>query len=194
MRGMELLPIRTIFAEKKTRTRVDGTARFSENGEPVKISGYEIHMGKTIRDGGRRFSEIRYNDGIAEKRNAEAKVIVDTEAGVKADPDTNANSHAATSENICLHSHAADTKEDGCVYKNVFGTYVHGVFDTEEMQTAVRNFLAKQKGVRPEEYESGVTFSMAKYKEEQYDKMAKIIRENLDMDMIYRILERKDVR
>ena len=58
---------------------------------------------------------------------------------------------------------------------------------------AVRNFLAKQKGVRLEEYESGGTFSMAKYKEEQYDKMAKIIRENLDMDMIYRILERKDV-
>mgnify|MGYP002289843258 CR=1 FL=1 len=156
MRGMELLPIRTIFAEKKTRTRVTGTARFSEDGEPVKISGYEIHMGETIRDGGRNFSEICCSDGTG--------------------------------------GHTADTKEDGCVYKNIFGTYVHGVFDTEEMQTAVRNFLAKQKGVRPEEYESGVTFSMAKYKEEQYDKMAKIIRENLDMDMIYRILERKDVR
>ena len=49
MRGMELSPIRTIFAEKKTRTRVTGTARFSEDGEPVKISGYEIHMGETIR-------------------------------------------------------------------------------------------------------------------------------------------------
>lgn len=156
MRGMELLPIRTIFAEKKTRTRVTGTARFSEDGEPVKISGYEIHMGETIRDGGRNFSEICCSDGTG--------------------------------------GHTADTKEDGCVYKNIFGTYVHGVFDTEEMQMAVRNFLAKQKGVRPEEYESGATFSMAKYKEEQYDKMAKIIRENLDMDMIYRILERKDVR
>lgn len=52
----------------------------------------------------------------------------------------------------------------------------------------------REKGVRPETYENGETFSMAKYKEEQYDKMAKIIRENLDMDMIYRILERKDVR
>ena len=156
MRGMELLPIRTIFAEKKTRTRVRGTARFSKAGEPVAISGYEIHMGETIRDGGRNFSEICCSDGTG--------------------------------------GYTADTKEDGCVYKNIFGTYVHGVFDTEEMQTAVRNFLAKQKGVRPDEYESGVTFSMAKYKEEQYDKMAKIIRENLDMDMIYRILERKDVR
>ena len=62
------------------------------------------------------------------------------------------------------------------------------------MQHAIRDFLAERKGVRPETHENGETFSMAKYKEEQYDKMAKIIRENLDMDMIYRILERKDVR
>ena len=64
----------------------------------------------------------------------------------------------------------------------------------EERHAQGNHLRAKQKGVRPDEYESGVTFSMAKYKEEQYDKMAKIIRENLDMDMIYRILERKDVR
>ena len=62
------------------------------------------------------------------------------------------------------------------------------------MQHEIRDFLAERKGVRLETYENGETFSMAKYKEEQYDKMAKIIRENLDMDMIYRILERKDVR
>ena len=49
MRGMELLPIRTIFAEKKTRTRVNGTAAgFSNDGVPVKINGYEIHMGETV--------------------------------------------------------------------------------------------------------------------------------------------------
>ena len=88
----------------------------------------------------------------------------------------------------------SDGSPEGCVSGNVFGTYVHGVFDTEEMQHEIRDFLAERKGVRPETYENGETFSMAKYKEEQYDKMAKIIRENLDMDMIYRILERKDVR
>ena len=64
MRGMELLPIRTIFAEKKTRTRVNGTAAgFSNDGVPVKINGYEIHMGETIRDGGQPFSWIQYENG-----------------------------------------------------------------------------------------------------------------------------------
>jgi len=198
MRGMELLPIRTIFAEKKTRTRVTGTARFSENGEPVQISGYEIHMGETIRDGGRKFSEIRYSDGIGGqadvKVNTVAKATEDAEADVNMNMSANANSSAVSCGNVCSDLLPTDAKEDGCVYKNVFGTYVHGVFDSEEMQRAVRTFLAEQKDVRLEEYENGTTFSMAKYKEEQYDKMARIIRENLDMDMIYRILERKDVR
>lgn len=178
MRGMELLPIRTIFAEKKTRTRVNGTAAgFSNDGVPVKINGYEIHMGETIRDGGQPFSWIQYENG---ENIAAMATDSDARSGYKTDSNPNGT--------------PAGGKEDGCISGNVFGTYVHGVFDTEEMQHAIRYFLAERKGVRPETYENGETFSMAKYKEEQYDKMAKIIRENLDMDMIYRILERKDVR
>ena len=34
------------------------------------------------------------------------------------------------------------------------------------------------------------TKDMAQYKEEQYDKLAEIIRENLDMERIYEILEK----
>ena len=178
MRGMELLPIRTIFAEKKTRTRVNGTAAgFSNDGVPVKINGYEIHMGETIRDGGQPFSWIQYENG---ENIAAMATDSDARSGYKTDSNPNGA--------------PAGGKEDGCISGNVFGTYVHGVFDTEEMQHAIRYFLAERKGVHPETYENGETFSMAKYKEEQYDKMAKIIRGNLDLDMIYRILERKDVR
>ena len=51
MRGMELLPIRTIFAEEKTRTRKSGVILdvsgpfASLSGR--KIAGYEIHMGES---------------------------------------------------------------------------------------------------------------------------------------------------
>ena len=134
-------------------------------------------MGETIRDGGQPFSWIQYENG---ENIAAMATDSDARSGYKTDSNPNG---APTGG-----------KEDGCISGNVFGTYVHGVFDTEEMQHAIRDFLAERKGVRPETYENGETFSMAKYKEEQYDKMAKIIRENLDMDMIYRILERKDVR
>lgn len=55
MRGMGLLPMDTVFAEKKTRTQVTGT--FQEmSGDfscmsHVPLEGYEIHMGETVLKG-----------------------------------------------------------------------------------------------------------------------------------------------
>ena len=55
MRGMGLLPMETVFAEKKTRTQVTG--KFLElSGDyeilsGVEFTGYEIHMGDSIRKG-----------------------------------------------------------------------------------------------------------------------------------------------
>ena len=55
IKGMGLLPMDTVFAEKKTRTRVSG--RFLElEGElqalsGAELEGYEIHMGETVLKG-----------------------------------------------------------------------------------------------------------------------------------------------
>ena len=55
MRGMGLLPMDTVFAQKKTRTQVTG--RFLElSGDydtlsGVEFTGYEIHMGDSVRRG-----------------------------------------------------------------------------------------------------------------------------------------------
>ena len=83
-----------------------------------------------------------------------------------------------------------EEKEDGCIFGNVYGTYVHGIFDSEEMQKAFWTFLAKRKNIPASEFydrdqEEFLTF---RYKEKQYQKLAGILRENLDLDMIYRIL------
>ena len=91
---------------------------------------------------------------------------------------------------------ASDFREDGCVKGLVFGTYLHGVFDSEEMQEALWNALARQKGILDQKDQwtagAGPSFSLKEYKETQYEKLAQVLRENLDMEMIYRILERKD--
>ncbi|MBR1693537.1 MAG: cobyric acid synthase [Lachnospiraceae bacterium] len=51
MRGMGLLPIRTVFETSKTRTRMEGrTGKLSGRFESLsdkKVSGYEIHMGSS---------------------------------------------------------------------------------------------------------------------------------------------------
>lgn len=69
IKGMALLPLRTIFGEMKVRSRINGAVLQITKGiyEPLSestFSGYEIHMGVTesLREV-QRFSEISYLDG-----------------------------------------------------------------------------------------------------------------------------------
>ena len=75
--------------------------------------------------------------------------------------------------------------EDGCQAGNIYGSYLHGFFDTEACREAVLGALAAQKGISLQ----GDAFDLKAYKEQQYDLLAKGVRENLDMALIYRILE-----
>ena len=68
---------------------------------------------------------------------------------------------------------------------NVFGTYLHGVFDHPQMAQGIIEALCERKGISAEQI-SAVDF--ANYKETQYDLLAKGVREALDMERIYQIL------
>ena len=74
---------------------------------------------------------------------------------------------------------------DGCQQGNVYGTYVHGIFDQSAVAQAVIQSLAKRKGVSVET-DGLVTYRA--YKEVQYDKLAEGLRSSLDMEKIYRML------
>jgi adenosylcobyric acid synthase len=78
--------------------------------------------------------------------------------------------------------------QDGAVNSDmsVFGTYIHGIMDSSEFTRSFLNMVRKRKGLElinevPEDYWN--------YKEKQYDKLAEIVRENIDMEKIYDILE-----
>lgn len=77
-------------------------------------------------------------------------------------------------------------KLDGAFCKNVCGTYVHGVFDKEEVAEALIGALGKKKGIDVSEM-TGVDF--AAFKETQYDILAAELRKHLDMKKIYEILD-----
>ena len=85
----------------------------------------------------------------------------------------------------------AAIKEDGCIQGRAAGTYVHGFFDSQEIQRAVWELLAGKYGISMDQLPEAGEFSMAAHKEEQYKKLAGILRENLDMDRIYGILDRR---
>jgi len=145
--GMGLLPIKTTFTAKKTRTRVKG--RFLDiegilaGLSQVEIEGYEIHM------------------GISETRQEGILSLVDEVSGGPA-------------------------KTDGSSKGNVYGCYVHGIFDKPEVTRAIVGALLSRKGYDPDLVRA---IDMAAYKEEQYDKLAGIIRESLDMKAVYEIIE-----
>ncbi|UWP59732.1 cobyric acid synthase [Ruminococcus gauvreauii] len=77
-------------------------------------------------------------------------------------------------------------KKDGAHAGNVYGTYVHGVFDKEGVARAVVTALGEKKGIDTSDI-TGVDFQ--EFKETQYDILAQALREHLDMNKIYDILE-----
>ncbi len=72
----------------------------------------------------------------------------------------------------------------GCVY----GSYVHGIFDSAGIAEAVLRALCEKKGAS---FETLGSFDPKAYKEAQYDKLASAVREGLDMELVYDILDRK---
>ena len=81
---------------------------------------------------------------------------------------------------------ASACKADGAWNDQVYGSYVHGIFDREEAAKALVMSLGAAKGV--DMSEAGAVDFRA-FKETQYDILADALREHLDMDKIYRILE-----
>ncbi len=75
---------------------------------------------------------------------------------------------------------------DGCASGNVLGSYLHGFFDSAQCRKAVLSVLCAGKGIDPAEL---AVFDYKAYKEKQYDILADGVRNNMDMDLIYRILE-----
>ncbi len=149
IKGMGLLPMDTVFADGKTRTRVDGafTQMQGDLGglSGAKLSGYEIHMGvTTLKEG------------------------------------------AIPATTLCNYLDDSDKKNDGAQAGNVYGTYVHGVFDKEEVAKAVISSIGKKKGIDTENI-TGVDFQA--FKETQYDILAAELRKHLDLKKIYEILE-----
>ena len=97
------------------------------------------------------------------------------------------NEENNNSENIlkndtgCLFG---DENLKGTVKDNVAGTYIHGIFDNSEFTNHFLNEVRKLKGLdRIDE-----NFSYSDYKNREYDKLAEVLRENLDIRKIYEIM------
>ena len=145
LRGIGLLPVRTVFTKEKTRTRVSGT--FGTVGGALSalshqpFEGYEIHMGESM--GGAPLTGL-------------------------------------------LNELSGAEHPDGCQQGSVYGTYVHGILDQDQVAGAIVRALAEKKGVDPALLGQ---VSGEEHKQREYDRLAETLREHMDMKTVYRILE-----
>lgn len=172
MRGLGLLPAETTFSEKKLRTQITGT--LAENSRMFSgygggpLAGYEIHMGETCLT-----EEVKGPHGRQEPARRCRMTI-----------------------------RLFDGREDGMEREDgrVFGCYLHGLFDNDALTDMLIQRLAKKKvpdsgGCQEEgqksrwEYrENKYAETSKEYRERQYDKLADLVRNSLDMAKIYEIL------
>ena len=78
-----------------------------------------------------------------------------------------------------------DGTPEGCAQDNVFGTYLHGLFDTGELTEKLTEYLCKKKGLTPEQTR---LIPMQEYRQQQFDLLADGVRQALDMKAIYRAM------
>ena len=76
----------------------------------------------------------------------------------------------------------ADGTPEGCVQDAVFGTYLHGLFDSGELTEKLAAYLCKQKGLCPE---AAAPISMERYRAQQFDLLADSVRTALDLPAVY---------
>ena len=137
MRGMELLPMKTVLQKEKKRCQVEGKIEKLEgifrtiSGYGFK--GYEIHMGTTVSTESSQISTVAMS----------------------------------------------------ALNQNVYGSYVHGLFDRGSIANAMVQALAEKKGIK---IEDGTFEDYQTFKEKQYDKLADTLRMYLDMEEIYGML------
>lgn len=73
----------------------------------------------------------------------------------------------------------------GAYSGNVYGCYIHGIFDEKEICETIVRALCGRRGV---EF-SGTAESRDAYKQRQFDILADEVRRNIDMELVYKILD-----
>lgn len=69
--------------------------------------------------------------------------------------------------------------------ENIYGTYIHGIFDRSEISTEIINSLMKSKGI---EISHKDVIDMDKYKEKQYEILAENLEKAIDVDKLLAVL------
>lgn len=157
--GLGLLPATTIFESHARKMTNQVRATADLPFYNGEVAGYEIHMGRTYFPAGSE--KVKKGFTIFERSGEKVREREDRGGAVS---------------------------ESG----NVIGTYIHGIFDNDAFRQAFLDFVRRRKGLPP----LGVNKDKEKSEsrrgidwEREYDKLADLVRENIDVKKVYEILD-----
>ncbi len=73
--------------------------------------------------------------------------------------------------------------------KNVYGTYVHGIFDRADIASVIIKALAQKNNIDFEKCNLELMKGYKEIKEEEFDRLADTLRKHMDIEKIYSILK-----
>lgn len=165
--GLGLLPIVTTFRRGKMvnriRAKVVSGSGFLACLRDEVIEGYEIHTGRS-------------------SPSASPSPLA---------PPSRSTSRSGGAQPLFLFFERSghDCNElDGMVSEDglVFGTHLHGLFANDRFRRAWLNFLRELKGLEP--LKPRETVNLIGLRERAYDRLAAVVRSNLDMERLYSIV------
>lgn len=180
------------LAKEIKRLRAEGKMIFGICG------GYQL-LGKKLHDPHHVESTIGSIDGLgllntetffeAEKTTTRVEAIIDDETinGYEIHMGRSENYEQQYFAQIISANGQTVLKKDGAISsdKKVIGTYLHGVFDNSAWRRKLLNQVRAEKGLAPIDK---IALPYHEYKNQQYDKLADLVRENVDLEKIYQIM------
>ena len=174
------------LAKEIKRLRAEGKMIFGICG------GYQL-LGKKLHDPHHVESTIGSIDGLGllntETTTTRVEAIIDDETinGYEIHMGRSENYEQQYFAQIISANGQADLKKDGAISsdKKVIGTYLHGVFDNSAWRRKLLNQVRAEKGLAPIDK---IALPYHEYKNQQYDKLANLVRENVDLEKIYQIM------
>ena len=215
MPGLALLPAKTVFEGEKTRRLVRARVSekvfgiSAEDSLCSEESGEGASGESVSEEGNAACVSAKSISGEGSTACVSAKSVSGEGnascISAKSMPGEKATDVSQSAEGVCIDGYeihvgvteaypeaeaapfcvTEDGRPDGLVQGNVFGTYMHGLFDSGALVDRLASFLADRRGI---DLSACPSEDRQAYRERQYDLLADTVREHLNMDYIYKIM------
>lgn len=166
--------------------------------------GYQMLGEKIIDDEkieGDTLEELGFNFLDFNTRFKKEKTTVQTKAHINKDNPINKYISDIKLEGYEIHNGVNEYKEDaisficddenriiGSINKEgtVIGTYLHGIFDSDEFNLKLIEYIAKKNNISIENINKEISYK--EHKKREYDKLANLLKENIDIEKLEEII------